>query len=47
MEYFDRIISIGQDCGVAGSLRKKGYKESSYPFDWSVTNLNFIKESFK
>jgi hypothetical protein len=46
MEYFNRIISIGQDCGVAGSLREKLYKDSSYPFDWNVTNLKFIKESF-
>ena len=32
MEYFDRIISLGQDCGVAGSLRTIKYKEFSYPF---------------
>ena len=46
MEYFDRIISIGQDCSVAGSLRKLKYKEFSYPFDWNVTNLEFIIECF-
>lgn len=47
MEYFDRIISIGQDCGVAGSLRNIKYKECSYPFDWNVTSLEFIITSFK
>lgn len=47
MEYFDRIISLGQDCGVAGSLRTIKYKEFSYPFDWNITSLNFIIECFK
>lgn len=47
MEYFDRIISLGQDCGVAGSLRKMEYKESTYPFDWNVTNMGFIFKCFR
>ena len=46
MEYFDRIISLGMDCGVAGSLRNIGYKDFSYPFDWNVTTLKFIINSF-
>lgn len=46
MEYYDRIISLGQDCSVAGSLRNIKYKEFSYPFDWNVTKLNFIIDSF-
>lgn len=46
MEYFDRIISLGEDCSVAGSLRNIKYKEFSYPFDWTVTKLNFIINSF-
>lgn len=45
--YFDRIISIGQDCGVAGTLRKLTYKDYTYHFDWNVTFIEFIKECFK
>jgi hypothetical protein len=45
-QYYYRIIPIGSDCGVAGSLRKIGYKEASYCFDWMVTKLNFIIDSF-
>lgn len=37
-EHFDLVISIGTDCSVAGSLRAIGYKDSSYPFDWAVTD---------
>lgn len=44
--YFDRIISLGQDCGVAGAMRTIGYKEYSYPFDWNVTFLEYIFECF-
>ena len=44
--YFDRIISLGQDCGVAGGMRNIGYKECSYPFDWNVTFLEYIFECF-
>ena len=47
MEYFDRIISLGQDCGVAGSLRKLEYKDATYPFDWNITNMVFIKHCFR
>ena len=46
MEYFDRIISIGSDCSVAGGLRNIQFKEFSYPFDWNVTKLKFIKDCF-
>lgn len=47
MEYFDRIISLGQDCGVAASLRKFKFKDSSYPFDWNITNIKFIADCFR
>ena len=43
--YYFRVISLGGDCGVAGSLRHIGYKEQSYCFDWAVTKLNFIVDS--
>jgi hypothetical protein len=36
-EYYHRIIPLGGDCSVAGSLRKIGYKETTYGFDWTVT----------
>lgn len=45
-QYYHRVIPLGSDCGVAGSLRKYGYKEKSYCFDWTVTKLNFIIDSF-
>lgn len=44
--YFDKIISIGQDCSVGEGLRQLKFKEASYPFDWSITSLEFIKDSF-
>jgi hypothetical protein len=47
MNDYYRIIPLGGDCGVAGSLRKIGYKEKSYCFDWVVSNLDFIIESFE
>ncbi len=47
MEYYDLIISLGQDCSVAGSLRNLKYKNASYPFDWNVTSLNFVLKSFE
>lgn len=45
-EYYYRIISLGGDCSVAGSLRNIGYKETSYCFDWMVTKLSFIISCF-
>ena len=45
-QYYYRVISLGGDCGAAGSLRKIGYKEVSYCFDWTVTELNFIIDCF-
>ena len=44
--YFDKIISIGQDCSVGEGLRQLKFKDASYPFDWSITSLEFIKDSF-
>lgn len=44
--YYFRVISLGGDCGVAGSLRIFGYKECSYCFDWNITTLNFIIDCF-
>ena len=40
-EYYHRIISLGGDCSVAGSLRKIGYRDTTYGFDWTVTKLNY------
>ena len=44
--YYFRVISLGDDCVVAGSLRRFGYKECSYCFDWNITTLNFIIDCF-
>ena len=41
--YFDYIISLGNDCSVAGSLRKLKFKEASYPFDWILSNPYFTR----
>lgn len=46
-EYFDYIISLGSDCSVAGTLRELKFKHYSFPFDWNVTHLEFIKNTFK
>ena len=45
-QYYYRVISLGGDCSVAGSIRKSEYKESSYPFDWTVSKLTFIIDCF-
>ena len=44
---FDRMVSIGGDCGVAGGLRNHKFKEFAYPFDWNVTLLPFIIKCFE
>jgi len=44
--YYFRVISLGADCAVAGSLREIGYKECSYCFDWTVTTLDFVIDCF-
>ena len=46
VQYYYRVISLGGECSVSGSLRKIGYKKKSYCFDWTVTKLNFITECF-
>ena len=47
MTIFDNFISIGGDCGVGTALRNLRYKDASYPFDWSITNFQFILKCFK
>jgi len=44
--YYFRVISLGADCVVAGSLRRFGYKECSYCFDWNINTLDFIIDCF-
>lgn len=44
--YYDKIISIGSDCSVAGSLRNLKYKDATYPFDWCVSKISFILDCF-
>lgn len=43
---FYRIISLGSDCSVAGSLRNLKYKDTTHVFDWCVTSLEYIIECF-
>ena len=43
-KYYDYIISLGNDCSIAGNLRKLKFKEASYPFDWNITSIHFILE---
>lgn len=45
MEYYDRVIPLGMDCGVASSLMKAGFREFACPFDWNVATLPFIIDS--
>lgn len=45
--FFDRIISLGGDCSIAGSLRDLKYKEASYMFDWVVSDIDFVIKSFE
>lgn len=34
---YEKVISIGCDCGPAGILRDLKIRDDSYPFDWMVT----------
>ncbi len=45
--YYNKIISIGSDCSVAGSLRNLKYKDATYPFDWCISKINFITMCFE
>jgi hypothetical protein len=39
-----KVISFGYRCQSAGLLQLLKVKEESYPFDWTVSNLNVIKD---
>ncbi len=36
------VVSLGCNCGVAGSLRQMGLREAAYPFDW-IHSLDLVK----
>ncbi len=45
---FDEIISLGHSCQVATQLKRKGLRESSFPYDWLVSeNMDSIITDFE
>lgn len=48
---FSTFISLGYFCGVASSMGKLGIRDSSYPFDWVVSQfygiLHFLDSDFE
>ena len=43
---YDAIISIGQDCSVAGGLVLLNYRNYSLPFDWCGSWMLFVNKMF-
>ena len=41
------IISFGFRCSSAAILKKMGFKNESYPFDWLISDLSTIKHCLK
>ncbi len=41
---FEHIISIGYFCSVAIELERKGFREASFPFDWTITDLDTVTD---
>lgn len=46
-EFFDEIIPIGGDCSIGEAISHFKYRKCSYPLDWNVSTIVFIKEYFK
>jgi len=46
-EFFDEIIPIGGDCSIGEATSYFKYRKCSYPLDWNVCTINFVKEYFK
>lgn len=38
-------ISLGSTCAVANYLNSKGYRQSSYPFDWCNVNIKQLNQA--
>jgi hypothetical protein len=39
---FDEIISLGNNCSIATTLRNLKQRNLAYPFDWNITHLSFL-----
>lgn len=46
-EFFDEIIPIGGDCSIGEAISHFKYRKCSYPLDWNVCTIDFVKEYFK
>lgn len=44
MKKFQEIIPLGFSCMVAQDLEKLGYRNSSFPFDWVISNFKDVIE---
>ena len=41
------IISIGKTCITANILRHYNFRAASYPFDWQISNFDYILDCIK
>jgi hypothetical protein len=46
-EFFDEIIPIGGDCSIGEAISHFKYRKCSYPLDWNVCTIDFVKEYFE
>ena len=44
---FEFIISLGHNCTIANSLIDISARGGSYPFDWNLTNIEFVDKCFQ
>ena len=42
MEQYKHVISLGSFCSVASEIERFGMRDSSYPFDWQLTEWSGI-----
>ena len=45
-EFFDEIIPIGGDCSIGEAISHFKYRKCSYPLDWNISTIDFIKKYF-
>jgi hypothetical protein len=44
---YKRVISLGNNCEVAGGIMLSGIRDASYVFDWMETSIEFIYLCFR
>jgi hypothetical protein len=44
--HFEHIIPLGHNCEIANALIDVSARRASYPFDWTLTHIDYIHECF-